>query len=130
MNTETNNSNPDFDKSLAARLNAETRQAADDLDMATRSKLNQARQQALTQLDKPAWRRGAILAPAGAMAAALLVAVIWLQATPPTTNPVIQAELTDNDKAQDMEILLAGDDLALYADLEFYLWLEAESNAG
>lgn len=97
--------------------------AADELDMATRSRLNQARQRALAQLDAPAWWRTSVWLPAGSVTAlALLAALLWWQpAYTPETMPL---------QAQDMEILLSGEDLELYADLDFYLWLEAEPDAG
>lgn len=97
--------------------------AADDLDMATRSRLNRARQRALAQLDAPAWRRTAAWLPAGSVTALVLLATLlwWRPALTPETAPL---------QAQDMEILLSGEELELYADLDFYLWLETESDAG
>jgi len=88
---------------------------------ADRQKLRQSRQHALQAADAeaPAWLRWAWL-PAGAMAS-LLVVLLW----PGTEMAQPEAELAAVD---DMEILLDEQDLAFYAELEFYLWLEEKGD--
>lgn len=83
------------------------------------SRLSAARHRAL---DSRRRRQQAWL-PAMATAA-LVVAVVsgvWLGYTPEPEGMVI-AGLTQH--AADFEMLTAGDDLALYADMDFYLWLD------
>lgn len=54
----------------------------------------------------------------------LVIAVAWFVGTPqvgePTSLPVQQA-------AGDFEMLVNGEDLELFADMDFYLWLEQRS---
>jgi hypothetical protein len=98
----------------------------DGLDARTRSKLNQARHAATAELERSRRSPWLSWAPAGALAAAALVAVmLWrgpgtVEAPPVQQARVQQAPATDasGDAA---EILAAGDDLDLVSeDLEFY----------
>jgi len=67
--------------------------------------------------------------PASALAAVLLLAVsvAWFAGLPQEiTAPVLAQQ-----QASDFELLVQGDDLELYTDLDFYLWLDKRnSNAG
>lgn len=111
--------NEEFTDKTRARF----RQSVNHLDAATQSRLRQARQSALDQLDRPAlaatWR------PVGALAAltvAVLVALLWLRPAAPPAPALAQ-------QGEDLEILLADEDLELIADLEFYLWLRTQNHA-
>jgi hypothetical protein len=117
-----NNDNPHDE--FEARTRALLRDSSDTLDGATRSRLARARAAAVAQL---ATRGGAsrfqLLAPAGAMAAAVLLTVLFIgsDGTQPEVNPDGTAALYD------MELLADGDvfELSQEADLEFIEWAAA-----
>lgn len=118
-------SNQDNDK-LSAAMEDLINQRADALDGQTRSRLNQARQRALDEL-APAKRarRFGVLPIAGASAAALVVALVF--ATRPGIAPVTAPSVAQSAPvaaADDFDLLLAGDDLEMIEDFEFYAVLE------
>ena len=101
-----------FDESVAA------------LDGQTRSRLTQARFRALEELAQPkrsSWNRTWM--PAGAVAAvAMLSVLLWQgQQISPTDTEFRVAVVTD------LEILLAEEELEMIEELEFYAWLEAQT---
>lgn len=51
----------------------------------------------------------------------LLIAVAWFVNTPPMETP---APLPVQQAAADFEMLVHGEELDLFADMDFYLWLE------
>ena len=104
--------------------------SVDDLDAATLSRLHRSRQQALDAAagrKRSGWR-WTVWAPAGALAASVLVAVLLLRSPSETGAPVpVAATPANADVPQDpLELLTAGEDLALAteAELEFYAWVE------
>jgi Protein of unknown function (DUF3619) len=91
------------------------------LDARVRSRLTQARHAALAQIRSrraawmPSW------APAAGVAAAVALAVVvW-----PRTRPAPAPE----DAYDDLEIVLAGENLDLLEDLDFYEWVDASSES-
>jgi Protein of unknown function (DUF3619) len=95
------------------------------LDASTRSRLNQARQAALAA-DAPArpaaWRAWA---PAGAVAAALVAAVLWRV---PGTGGSPQVEANGGAPIEVVEIAAEGEDFELMIeDPEFYSWAADQS---
>ena len=107
--------------------------SVDDLDAATLSRLNRSRQQALDAAagrSHTGWRWTA-WAPAGALAASVLAAVLLLRAPSENGAPAqVAATAGSADAQQDpLELLAAGEDLELAteADLEFYAWVELET---
>ena len=107
--------------------------SVDDLDAATLSRLNRSRQQALDAAagrSHTGWRWTA-WAPAGALAASVLAAVLMLRAPSENGAPAqVAATAGSADAQQDpLELLAAGEDLELAteADLEFYAWVELET---
>lgn len=105
----------------------------DELDAATLSRLNRSRQQALaaaTGRNRSGWR-WTVWAPAGALAASVLAAVLLLNLPTDTGMPVqVAATAAGADAEQDpLELLAAGEDLELVteADLEFYAWVQVET---
>jgi len=102
--------------------------SVDGLDARTRSRLNQARQKATAELARSRRSPWLVWAPAGAMAAAALLAVVLWRAPGGPVATVQQAQVTQpapkaaTDDADDAaEVLAAGDDLDLVSeDLEFY----------
>jgi hypothetical protein len=96
-----------------------------ELDAATRSRLTRARGRALEELATSSAARWpgvwkSPLLPAGAVAAAVLAAllVVTLRSTDP--QPVEVAALAD------LELLLGEEDLEMIEELEFYAWLEEQ----
>jgi hypothetical protein len=109
-----------------AAFEARTRRAFTDsverVDGATRSKLAQARARAVeakTRRGAFAWPSMARLMPGGALAAALLAAVVVWQLSPPRPEPALAA-------LSDLDILLGDEELELFEDLEFYTWLQEQ----
>jgi hypothetical protein len=112
------NENSDFER--------RAKRAFDDsvaaLDAATRSRLTQARYRALEER-APRQGRGwrSALVPAGALAATALVAWLVVWPSPPASEDVHAAALSD------LEILLGEEDLEMLdEELEFYGWLEEQ----
>ena len=100
------------------------------IDARTRSRLTQARHAALAAADRrrrPLWRSLTLMPAAGAMAAALLVAVVlWHReptAGPPADEPRM-ASVEDMDLLSDSE----GLDLMEGWDGSFYEWAAAQSD--
>ena len=114
---------PDENDDFAAKAKAAFDNSVERLDGAALSRLNQGRHQALENLAvaeaSANWRRWA---PAGGVAAIALVSVLVLRG--PDVNDM-PAEV-----AADFEILLEGENLEMFEDLEFYSWIdETELNA-
>ena len=102
------------------------------LDGRTRSRLNQARHAALAAAGarRRTWWGLPLMPAAGAVAAALLVAVVLWQREPQGTAPVA----LDGQHAgvEDMELLTDNDSIDLIEgwDGSFYEWAAAQSDAG
>ena len=114
--------NEEREEGLEGAAREAYRRAARELDPATLGALARARKAALSRPPLPRWA-----APAAALAgiAALALAVLATREPAPPAVPVAAA-----DSAEEIEILLAGESLDLLEDLEFYLWLETEPDAG
>lgn len=100
--------------------------SVNELDAATLSKLNASRHKALEELTRTT-RQWSRWAPATGVAAAALVAVMWLQ------SPTAVQDVTGPVNVTDMEILLGEDSIEMLEDLEFYSWInvvELESDVG
>jgi hypothetical protein len=122
---------PDEDADFERRARAAFDASVDELDAATRSRLNRARQRALAaatgRADASGSRWWATWAPAGAVAAAALAAVLLWRSPAPEDVTAVTAANPPNDVQQDpLELLAAGEDLdlAAEADLDFYAWVE------
>jgi hypothetical protein len=108
--------------------------SVDALDAATLSRLNRSRQRAMALAEgrKRAGWRWEVWAPAGAVAAGALAAVLLLNAPPEMSAPAHVATTAASGEAQQdaFELLTAGEDLdlATEADLEFYAWVELETS--
>lgn len=105
------------------------------LDAPTLSRLNQSRQRALDAAGRRSRsaQRWLTWVPAGAVAAAALVAVLVLRAPSQTdavaTNTASTLNGTVDAGLDPLTVVAAGDDLdlAAEADLEFYAWVELET---
>ena len=114
---------------------AQAKEAFDDsverLDAAALSRLNQGRHAALATLasDRPraAWLRWAPAGGVAAMGAIALLTVLLIRAPEVENIPV--------EVASDFEILLDGESLEMFENLEFYSWmddtdLDGDANVG
>jgi len=100
-----------------------------------RARLRRARKQSQAQVGRGnsrVFRPSVWLAPAALAASAALVALLVLPAGPmpwstdPAPGVSDEAQMAESSAVSDLEILLAEDELNLYADLDFYVWLEAQ----
>ena len=122
MNESRRTDDEDDDGRVPERAKALFDESVRELDAETLSRLNRGRQNALAEL-KPggaghSWLRWT---PVGAVTAAAVAAVVvWrtgdLEQMPP-------------DTASDFEMLLAGEELELLENLEFYRWLVLDETA-
>ena len=101
-------------------------ESVEGLDAETRSRLNRGRHEALAHLRPGArygqwlqWNHGAL--PAAGVAAAAVVAVLIWTGRPPVDG------LTPPAVASDFEILLAEDSFEMLQELEFYSWIDFET---
>lgn len=96
-------------------------QQAEGLDGQTLSRLRQARAAAQRESVGRPWRWQPVVAFASV---AVLTVAVWIAM--PVTNNGEQAMAA----LDDMELLTAADDLALYEEIEFYQWLEVQDEQG
>jgi anti-sigma-K factor RskA len=120
-----NESLTDFERNARAVL----AEAVLRVDARTRSRLNQARQRALEAAHtrrRPLWRF-TLMPAAGAVAAALLVAIVLWHRAPQTELPTLEA---GSDAALDMDLLTDQDAMDLLDgwDGSFYEWAAAQSD--
>lgn len=93
------------------------------LDGQTRSQLSRARAAAVEAVGRRQrnWLSPQQLLPVGGIAAAVLaVAVFW-------GGPEAPVESVQSAALSDLDILLEGEELDLYEELEFYAWLLEEA---
>jgi hypothetical protein len=114
--------NNDNETEFERRTQALLRDSVDQVDAATRSRLTQARNQALATRQQRSWLDFRYLAPAGAMAAALLMSVLYIGG--PDSPGVNEAAGSALD---DLELLADADayELTQETDLEFIEWAAA-----
>jgi hypothetical protein len=108
---------------LRAALDAEAR------GHALSPRLAAARRQALAgrrSLRPAAWG----LAGLATAAAGVLGLVLWLGGPHGASGPARVAEPTPMAAADDLDLLASGEGVDFYADLDFYLWLAQDGNAG
>jgi len=113
-------------KALEERARHLYRQAAEQLDPATRARLAAARERALGARAPLAGRAWLLPAVAVTGAAAIGLAVL-LSAREPADFGQMASE---DPAAEDVELLLATDNLDMLSELDFYLWLDTEPDDG
>jgi hypothetical protein len=122
MNESRKTDDKDDDGRVPERAKALFDESVRELDAETLSRLNRSRQNALAELKPGAtglsWLRWT---PVGAVAAAAVAAVVVWRAG--------DLEQLPPDAASDFEMLLAGEELELLEDLEFYRWLALDETA-
>lgn len=104
---------------LARRARKAFQDSVRNLDGSTRSRLAQARARAVDAAGRRRiwWPLPSPLVPLGGIAAACLVAVLFWQMPAFRVAPIEPQVLTD------LDILLDGEELELFEELEFYAWL-------
>ena len=107
----------DFEKRTQEALEESTSR----LDGRTRSRLTQARSAALAQLGKPARQWGRSYLPAGAAAAAAVLAVVFFNGRGPVPGPPVAM-----DEAEIFADVEAPDFTEDTEDVEFYEWAGGE----
>jgi len=102
--------------------------SVEQLDAATLSQLNRKRHAALQRARGSGLAIGwpTLVPAAGFAAAAVVVGVLLFQADPFNASPNGLQPLR-SEAATDFEILLEGDDLEMLEDLEFYSWIDLET---
>ncbi len=108
---------------LEEKARADYRAAVSGIDPKDSARLAAARRKAILE-GRPA---GSVhwMLPAGAAAAVAAGLIIGL----PDSDPDYP-ELVATDAVEDMDLLLADESLEMIEDLDFYLWLDVEPDAG
>jgi hypothetical protein len=102
------------------------RRAVEDLDPETRLRLARAREDAVrteARSARPVWWA---LAAAAAGLGAVGLALVLSPGAQPDFDHIAEADAG----AVEIELFLAEDNLEMIADYDFYLWLDAEPDAG
>lgn len=111
------------DDALVQRARTLFDDSVSELDGHTRSRLNKGRQQALAAVRPDASRSLRRLLPVAATGAAAVAALLVWTGLDPVDAP------RDNMAATDLELLLEQENLDMIEDLEFYSWIEIDSEA-
>ncbi|MDE2234457.1 MAG: hypothetical protein KGL13_01880 [Gammaproteobacteria bacterium] len=95
------------------------------IDREAIARLQNARRLAVESLSRPrpAWRRHSWALPAGATAAILIAVATGMFWWKLNSQPVLPFTTANNE---DMSIVLGNDNLDMYADLDFYNWLQLQ----
>lgn len=119
------NNSADYDSRFLEQVRSVYTASLSSLDEKVVARLRTARQRAVAEADRrqPVWRTQPWALPAGVTALALAViiggALFWPQNEPAN---VPFAAANNND----MAIVLSNDNLDMYADMDFYSWLQAQ----
>ena len=118
MNTETENL-------MLEKARAVFRDSLAALDAGTLTRLRAARTRAVEQARVPAafWRRsvwGVPLSAAAIVLAAVIGGLVWWNLNSQPSVPFAAGN------GEDMAIVLSNDNLDMYADMDFYQWLQAQ----
>lgn len=110
---------------MLEKARATFRESVSALDAGTLARLRAARERALQGVRTPVafWRRPAWSLPLSAAAlvlAAVVAGVVWWNLDSQPGVPFA----TNN--GEDMAIVLSNDNLDMYADMDFYRWLQAQ----
>ncbi len=113
-------------ESVEARARRLYRQATGELDSAARAELARARVRAVEAAAGRDGRRWMLPAAAAAAAGAIVLGVMMTVHDQADFSPIAAQDPAD----EDMELLLATENLDMLSDLDFYLWLDTEPDAG
>ncbi|MCB1895814.1 MAG: hypothetical protein H6945_06245 [Zoogloeaceae bacterium] len=110
------------DDAFIRRAGASLERSVDALDARTRSQLVAVRHRALSGKRRSGWRRPIVLAPAAALAVAVMLAVgVLLRDGDPALDPLPPLAETELEL---LELLAVQDPDELADDPDFYLWVE------
>ncbi|HEV7165845.1 MAG TPA: hypothetical protein VGO35_10685 [Gammaproteobacteria bacterium] len=120
----------DTDEKLARRARELFLASVAGLDAGVVARLRETRLKALEAAEAPrsAWGQGWRM-PASAMALVLVGVVggaLWWNGL---TGPVAAPESLNTASSEDLPIVLTSDSLDMYADLDFYQWLETQDKS-
>jgi hypothetical protein len=118
MNNTDDKSSSSSDDPFARKAKAVFDQSVDSLDGQTQSSLNRSRQKALAEVDSRnispgLWTRW--VPAAGAATVALVAVSFWIREPQPDAP------------ASDFELIMAEESFDMLQDLDFYLWLDIET---
>jgi len=118
MNNTDDKSSSSSDDPFAKKAKAVFDQSVDSLDGQTQSSLNRSRQKALAEVDSRnispgLWTRW--VPAAGAATVAVVALSFWIR------EPQLDAP------ASDFELIMAEESFDMLQDLDFYLWLDIET---
>lgn len=118
----------DRDEPMIANIRAALDRSVEQLDEPTLRRLQGGRQRAMQYLKEHAQeetaraqRRSPLWIPASgvAFASVVMLTLLLTQYTPSSMEPT--------DSFDDIELMVSGESLEFYDDLEFYLWLAQEN---
>ena len=117
--------NDETDNRMLQKARAAFRESVAALDADTLRRLRGARERALEQARtppafwcRPAW--GASLSAAAVVVAAVVGGLVWWNLNSQPNVPFAA------NSGEDMAIVLSNDNLDMYADMDFYRWLQAQ----
>lgn len=115
------------DKEIVSCVIAALDKGADELDLRTQSRLLAMRREAMERMSAPRERRFPVprWVASGAFVTALVAVAIALFVLPGPNGRMKQVS-----KVEDLEIMVSGESLEFYEDLEFYQWLESRNGNG
>lgn len=115
------------DEALVRELQGRFRTSLDTVSDLDRARLRRSRRRVLATVDRRPRFGWSTLAAAASLALVALVSLPLVMGPEPGESedgPRMAAQ-DEATGASDLEILLAGEDLGFYAELDFYVWLEA-----
>lgn len=115
------------DEALVRELQGRFRTSLDTVSDLDRARLRRSRRRVLAAVNRRRRFGWSTLAAAASLALVALVSLPLVMGPEPG-EPEDGTRMAAQDEAtavSDLEILLAGEDLGFYAELDFYVWLEA-----
>ncbi|MGH8372369.1 MAG: hypothetical protein ACRETO_06525 [Gammaproteobacteria bacterium] len=122
------NNTADFESRFLDRSRSVFAASLSSMDAGVVARLRVARQRAVAAADRqPAWHMRAWALPVGVaalvFAGVISSALFWSQSEPNSNAPFAAANNND------MAIVLSNDNLDMYADMDFYRWLQAQQQS-
>lgn len=119
------NNSADYDSGFLERARSAYTASLSSLDEQVVARLRAARQRAIAEADRqqPLWRTRPWALPAGVTALALAVIIGSALFWPQNEQASVPFAAANNN---DMAIVLSNDNLDMYADMDFYSWLQAQ----
>lgn len=114
------------DETLVRELQGRFRASLDTVSDLDRARLRRSRRRVLATVDRRRRFAWSTLAAAASLALVALVSLPLVMGPEPGESEDGPRMAQDEATAvSDLEILLAGEELGFYAELDFYVWLEA-----